>query len=1402
MNNHNRSDNNNYSRPRSSRRSLVRYNSALRRREAGKGHQPFKELRSIEKRVCKPLSSSSTHWDSKHNESSSETLSWAQSFINRGRNLLKSMNEEELKFEKSIEEQRKRSQVREKYVNSLLKESDEAKSASPEPSNSRDESERYGTDTSFKNYEDTLNNSLAFTDKANSSAVSSLSSQFRESSGSALSASQPDDGIASERQNDARITEDDNVVIMLSDEESEYSDPSSAGSRQYDGPEDAEDAVQYPKEARNDLEDDNNSFGGTQGSSGVEVTVDLTSEEENLDQDENVSGYEDENEIEDEGENQDQDQDQDEDEDENENEEEEEEKEKKEDGGEDDDEEVDELEIEEVTGNETENENGEFSDPKSTGGSMQAERIETEDADMVQDEYEERNQYRTNDENDFKNTDSDFDTDNDQERHQSSDFGDQDNHEIPVSSATLPEDDEVNEAYSYEDIACRAINQVGRKQEAEAESSLSIGVSNGLGSHSYHELEDISDPNCAPQNDQVRSSASRENADSKPGAIADEYVLENLDGEKARLHEDQGVDSTVMISDDENISESLHLEQEGKNGTSNADFVEHPFHLRTTDAGEQSSFINDSAYFSCNTENFDIKATDILKGQNQKPDNYGSESNTPKSGRYALVYLDSYYNSSDENESASKINETAIEEYISPFDTDPFQRDEPEIEIQSLKKVMTALEVVPSSQVIMASNGSPSVAQEMAQEAGENSVGPCVVQASTDNKETDVQGFREAEMHLDNINISEISNIRDNDSAKNDNDNENDLNESSKGMPASNEPRNSCIEETLKAPEPVSDLKEADEILSPVGASDKVRAVFEGDAPLQSPSPVFIKSAKVLEERFEAIDSRQFREQGASPGDEKELEEYVTSFLEDPSEQEKSTAEKEKHVVSEFHESFLVEEMDNYREASVCGAIVTEPVVSCPESDEEQPTFFSAIANLTQEEEYSSVEVTIQQSSGSDRHLASSASSDSLQKASSFVEESTESETSTGSPQSFDSPFKRRYSESFTDTPQNDRNKRTKFSFTDFFKGGALENRGSQRKQRLLPNFGDQWKTLNFVPRLSLWRAHDGGKANILSKPHDLYTNVKSSLLGVAAKAKDRAASNIRHNIRRLEVPDIVYDADISTDTDSQQSNPESEQTGSGNAKERESYDWGDSEELRGPELSDSGPQNVVDESEIFISANAPVSFLNLSPASSSDSEYEHYVGKTTTCGHKTDTNAGLVVSGSLGSDDNKKEEKVEDSASLIGWMASGSSSVSGNPASSSQSSDSTSAGDVYSATRLPGKATTSGGPPSNNSNLRKSPDDIFSTASVENIAPTFGDFSRMDSRPEFTISNSSPSADTDSLSSYSGTDTESTISSSDDSDDEDDEEEKSAKLNKAFYSLSRRKLRSRLSRKGRQSRI
>ncbi|CUS20336.1 LAQU0S01e04346g1_1 [Lachancea quebecensis] len=1394
MSDHNRDKNLTFPRSNLPRKGLVRYNSAFRRRKLGKEHQPFKELRSIEKRVSKPLSSLSSQWDSKLNDNSSEALTWAQSFINRGKNLLKLMNEDELRFEKSLEEQRKRSQVREKYVDLLLRQPDEFKSASIESSNSRDESERYGTDTSFKNYEDTLNDSLAFTERANSSTASRSSDQYGEHSDLEGPAPGPEDGAASDSQNDAGIAEGDDVIIMLSDEESERSSSSVPVSSQNHDLSKLERPATSSDEGSDDLENSSKSFDEMHDSSEVDITLSSSSGEENPDQVENVNGDGDESVID---EDESEDEDEVEDENENENENENEEEVGVEDRRDEEDEENDEIKI----GNDIANKTGESLNPVFTGSSIQVEDVEVGDEDTDQDEYGQEKGFEVDIEEDLGvvgDEGDDRDTGNDQEEHHTFDSDGRDDHEVTIVRGILSAEDEANESYSYEDIACRAMDQIDRNQAVNAEPSPSIIENNGIGSNGNYGLRDISDPGHAPQKSEATSSTPGNLVDSKRDEMAVKHILKSLDDEKMSLHEEQGVDSTVMISEDDEVSEGLNTKHKEQNEMLNTVFAEDSFHLHSIDQGEISSFINDSAYFSCNPENLVAKEESSVTKQEQKPVSHTFESKALKAREHALVYFDSYYSSSDEKESVSKMEKDAIDEYVSPFETDPFQREEPELEIQNLQKVMAVFETGPSHQTKNVANSNSSITQEVTQEADKNLAKECLPHMALDDNQSDAGEIGKAKVCPEKVNINEALNISNSSNfGRNNNDNVNDVDDSGKKTFTSKDPKNSRIEKKLQAPASVSECFEGPNLISsPVSASDKLYITQEGDTQLQSPDPVSIKSAKVLEERLEAVNSRQYFEQSASPCNDKEIEEYVTSFLGSDFAQGEQIPEKEKDAASASSENLCVEEMDNYREASVCGAIITEPVVSCPESDEEQPTFFSAIANITQDYDDGNVEVVLQQTSSTDRLLASSACPGFSQKNGDLAGEGVESKTAGEASQGFDSPVKRLYSESFAETLSNNRKKR-RYSFFRFFNKKGFKDKRLYWEHRFLPHIGDKWKSLNFVPRLSFWETPYETRANIISKPHDLYSTAKSTLLSVAAKAKDRAASNIRYSSRRLEVPDFVFDADISTDTSSEQSALESEQSGLGIGHfENISSDWQDSEESDDTEHPDSSFRSANNESEISVSDNTPSSLLEISSASNSDTEEGGRAGKPAIGDEKVHIDRGIENDNSFENEKRRKEENLKSSVSLTGSAVSSSSSALGSSTVSSQSPDSASSADIDSVTQTFDIAATPGSFPFKKDSLDKLLKDLFSKAGAKNINTTYEGSTRNQSRPEFTQSNFTLSATTDSFSSLSETDISCTTSSSD------DEVEDAIPMNKTLYSLSRRKLRSRLSRKGRKSRI
>ncbi|SCU78294.1 LAMI_0A04126g1_1 [Lachancea mirantina] len=95
----------------------------------------------------------------------SDALDWINSAVGRGRDLLKKLDADDITFERQLESAKRKQE--------LLKESLSLDISLDEKEDSpRDElqSKGYGTDTSFKNYEDTINNSFALEDSQSESS--------------------------------------------------------------------------------------------------------------------------------------------------------------------------------------------------------------------------------------------------------------------------------------------------------------------------------------------------------------------------------------------------------------------------------------------------------------------------------------------------------------------------------------------------------------------------------------------------------------------------------------------------------------------------------------------------------------------------------------------------------------------------------------------------------------------------------------------------------------------------------------------------------------------------------------------------------------------------------------------------------------------------------------------------------------------------------------------------------------------------------------------------------------------------------------------------------------------------------------------------------------------------------
>ncbi|SCU83294.1 LAME_0C04632g1_1 [Lachancea meyersii CBS 8951] len=249
---------------------FVRYNSVLRRRG------PLTNNRTLEKRVLKPTTGLI-------GEDSSDTLKWAQIFITKGRSLLKSIKNEDIKFQRALKQNERREKMRENYVAELLESANhhEMGLAAEEPSFV--DSQGYGTDTSFKNYDETMNASLAFTDLAPSRRgfVSPLRTpEILEDVGASEVSERSEVKEASERldlsaeelsqdenSNNNELSEyedrsadvdeqisEDNDVIEISSDEDEVEQPPLSSATQINEPFDSNDVRNYQKSILNNAQ--------------------------------------------------------------------------------------------------------------------------------------------------------------------------------------------------------------------------------------------------------------------------------------------------------------------------------------------------------------------------------------------------------------------------------------------------------------------------------------------------------------------------------------------------------------------------------------------------------------------------------------------------------------------------------------------------------------------------------------------------------------------------------------------------------------------------------------------------------------------------------------------------------------------------------------------------------------------------------------------------------------------------------------------------------------------------------------------------------------------------------------------------------------------------------------------
>ncbi|CEP60196.1 Esc1p LALA0_S01e05182g [Lachancea lanzarotensis] len=241
---------------------FVRYNSVLRRRG------PLNDDRLLEKRVSKPNKEKSGSPDSL------EALQWAQKFISRGRSLLKTVSNEDKQFQRELEQNKIRTKAHEKCISGLLQDVVETEDIDAVGNGDRfADSQHYGTDTSFKNYDETMNASLAFTDLATPNNYTGEPFEVRDNNQvfgeshegeSEEDDEEDDDGEGEEEEenyqtyrsgshsNQASDSDDDDVIEILSTEESADERPLSSATQLH------EDRDQSSSEIQDDSASDSN----------------------------------------------------------------------------------------------------------------------------------------------------------------------------------------------------------------------------------------------------------------------------------------------------------------------------------------------------------------------------------------------------------------------------------------------------------------------------------------------------------------------------------------------------------------------------------------------------------------------------------------------------------------------------------------------------------------------------------------------------------------------------------------------------------------------------------------------------------------------------------------------------------------------------------------------------------------------------------------------------------------------------------------------------------------------------------------------------------------------------------------------------------------------------------------
>lgn len=137
------------------KRNWKRFESVVQQRHKGKRNIVHRSRRT-EYKVYKPVETEKTVRNENTSNESSKLLGWLESMIKRGRSVLSSLNEDEKAFDLELQEEARQSLAHEKLVESVLNEDLEAPVTTSAGNG-------YGTDTSFKNFNSTLHNSLADT---------------------------------------------------------------------------------------------------------------------------------------------------------------------------------------------------------------------------------------------------------------------------------------------------------------------------------------------------------------------------------------------------------------------------------------------------------------------------------------------------------------------------------------------------------------------------------------------------------------------------------------------------------------------------------------------------------------------------------------------------------------------------------------------------------------------------------------------------------------------------------------------------------------------------------------------------------------------------------------------------------------------------------------------------------------------------------------------------------------------------------------------------------------------------------------------------------------------------------------------------------------------------------------